>query len=151
MSNTLKDMNSRGGSYDNDTNCDRTRECTECSCSFNTHVTNPNDTCRTSNDGSSSKKCRSSFPRPDGLVTFMFWATVIFVCTFEVIDCAPQGSYQGEMDWYRERETQMVVSYLLSNILANKLYVALILYTNNINTHVRTVTFWLGLVLVYIL
>lgn len=83
--------------FDEDLYCDRSSGCPRCLCSTQRHVQASGITCRTS-------KCWFS---QRGLQK-----AVIFIALFltGVVQSAPHSSYSDDMDWYRERETLMVVS-----------------------------------------
>lgn len=91
-----------------DTSCDRTHWQT-CSSERHEdhvqHVTHTPSTCRTS---PFLYTLQSS-----GLCSIFFKSVILAILVTSIVvgvESKPQGSYQEEQDWYRDRETMMVVS-----------------------------------------
>lgn len=86
--------------------CDTVPGCTDCGCSDPQHVQAHGLSCNISrlrfrvSFGSSLKVCSFSV---------IFFLSCLTVCV-HVAQSAPQSNYQNDLDWYRERETMMVVS-----------------------------------------
>lgn len=83
--------------FDEDLYCDRSSGCPRCLCSTQRHVQASGITCRTSKSWFSQRGLQKA---------------VIFITLFltGVVQSAPHSSYSDDMNWYRERETLMVVS-----------------------------------------